>query len=280
MDLFNRILTAVLDFVLHPFGQFAPIWGLVVVSFVAGAAMVWLFGRISNQSRVRTLKATMKGHLLEVWIFRDQLRNVVKAEGRVMRQTGKYILCSLPSFLLLMLPVVLLMTQLQARYGYRPLRPGEHVLVKVVLTDAPDHASANGLTDVKLQVPEGLVQETPALRIPRDREVDFRIAAAKPGRYQLVVEAAGETIAKSVDVGDAHISAQGPLSPYRSGSWMDRVLYPIEPGLPAGAVATVEIKYPEETVAFAGFQCSWIWPFLIISMAAGYALKGLFRVEL
>jgi len=276
MDICNRILTESLGYLLYPFGRFAPIWGLLFLSIVAGAAMVWLFGRISNQSRVRALKTTMKGHLLEVWIFRDQLRNVVKAEGRVMRQTGKYILCSLPSFLVLMLPVIVLMIHLQAQYGYRPLRPNEPALLKVFLADSANQAAADALPEVKLVLPDGLVQETPALRIAPDHEVDFRIAATKPGQYQVGIEIAGETITKSVEVGNQRV----PLSPYRSSSWIDRLLYPVEPGLKAGPIAAVEIKYPDETVWCAGFQCSWIWPFLIVSLAAGYALKGLFGVEL
>ena len=176
MDLFNRTITAAFDALLYPFGPERPVGGVAFVAVLTGAALVWLFGRISNQRRVRTLKATMSGHLLEVWLFRDQLRNVVKAEGRVLRQTGKYLLCSLPAFCVLTVPVLAVMIQLQARYGYRPLRPGEHAILKVFLADPP----GGGLADVQLQVPEGLVLETPALRIPRNREVDFRIAAAKP----------------------------------------------------------------------------------------------------
>jgi hypothetical protein len=242
------------------------------VSVATGAALVWLFGRVSNQQRVRTLKATMRGHLLEVWIFRDQLRNVLKAEWRLLRQTGKYLLCTLPAFFVLMIPVLVIMVQLQARYGYRPLSPGEHALLKVFTRDD----SAAGLADVKLHVPDGLVLETPALRIPRTREVDFRIGAAKSGRYQLGVEAAGETVTKSVAVGPVRCA----LSPQRSGRLVDRLLYPAEPKMPAGPIASTEIAYPQETIPLVGFRIHWVWLFLVISMAAGYALKGLFRVEL
>jgi hypothetical protein len=275
MDFCNRILTALLGYAIYPFERFSPIWGLLFVSVLAGAALVWFFGRISNQSRVRELKATMKGHLLEVWIFRDQLRNVVKAEGRVMRQTAKYVLCSLPSFLLLMVPVVVLMIHLQAQYGYQPLQPGKPALLKVFLADSASE-SPEALPEVKLVLPEGLVQETPPLRIAPDREVDFRIAATKAGTYEIGVEMEGERATKRVEVGSQH----GPLSPFRGSSWTDRLLYPAEPGLTPGRIAAVEINYPEQLVSFVGFQCSWIWPFLIISMAAGYALKGLFGVEL
>ncbi len=272
MDLFNRIVTAAFDALLYPFGRLQPIWGLAFVSVLTGAALVWLFGRVSNQQRVRTLKATMRGHLLEVWIFRGQLSVVLKAEARLMRQTGKYLLCTLPAFLILMIPVLVIMVQLQARYGYRPLCPGEHALLKIHAGDG----SMDRLADVTLHPPEGLVVETPALRIPRTREVDFRIGAAKEGRYQLVVEAGGETVTKTIDVGPVRCA----LSPQRSARLLDRMLYPAEPALPAGPIASTEVGYSPETVSLGGFHIHWVWLFLVISMDAGYALKGLFGVEL
>lgn len=272
MDVFNRSITTAFDALLSPFGPERPAAGLTFVAILTGAALVWLFGRISNQRRVRTLKAAMSGHLLEVWLFRDQLRNVLKAEGRVLRQTVKYLLCSLPAFCVLMVPVVAVMIQLQVRYGYRPLHAGEHAVLKVFLADPP----ADGPADVRVQVPEGLVSETPALHIPRYREVDFRIGAETPGRYQIDVDFAGETVSKSVEVGPP----QGPISTQRSTHVFDRMLNPAEDGLPAGPIAAVEIEYPAETISMAGIRLHWVWPFLVLSLVAGYALKGLFGVEL
>lgn len=283
MDLFNRIVTAVFDWLLAPFGQLPPVWGLLCVSIATGAAMVWLFGRISNQQRIRALKAAMMGHLLEVWLFRDQLRNVLKAETRVLRRTGKYFLCSLPAFLMLMIPVVVIMIQLQARYGYRPFRPGERFLVRVLTANSPsvlagDAASGptSGLMDAKLHAPDGLVQETAPLRIERNAEIDFRVLAAKPGMYQLGVQVAGQTVHKTVAVGPT----DQPISSQRSGRLIDRFLSPIESGLPAGPIVSVEIVYPPAAISICGWQIHWIWVFLVVSLAAGYALKGVFGVAL
>jgi hypothetical protein len=272
MDFFNRIVTTTFDALLYPFGRLQPIWGLAFVSVLTGAALVWLFGRVSNQRRVRTLKATMKGHLLEVWIFRDRLPVVLKAEGRLLRQTGKYLLCTLPSFLVLMVPVLLIMVQLQARYGYRPLHAGEQALLKVFAGDD----AMDQLAETKLKVPKGLVLETPALRIPRTQEVDFRIKAVNGGRYEVGIEGGGKSVTKTVDVGPIRTA----LSPQRSARFFDRLLYPVEAALPAGPIASAEIAYPQETIPLGRYHIHWVWLFLVISMAAGYALKGVFRVEL
>ena len=272
MYLFNHIVTAAFDAVLSPFGRMPPIWGLAMVSVATGVVLVWLFGRVSNQQRVRLLKATMKGHLLEVWIFRDQLPNVLKAEGRLMRQTGKYLLCTLPAFLVLMVPVLVIMVQLQARYGYRSVRPGEHVLLKLFA----DEGAMNRLAGVSLHVPAGLVAETPALRIRRTGEVDFRIGAVKEGRYKVGLEVDRQTVTKTIDVGPVRCA----VSPQRSTRLVDRMLYPVESALPAGPIAAAEVTYSPATIALGGFHIHWVWLFLVISMAAGYALKSPLGVEL
>jgi hypothetical protein len=273
MDFLNRIVTAAFDTVLHPFGQLSPIWGLAFISVVTGVVLVWLFGKISNQQRVRILKSSMNGHLLEVWIFRDQLRNVLRAERSLFWKTGKYLLCSLPAFCVLMIPALIVMVQLQARYGCQPLHPGGHVLLKVFAQDA----STDRLADLQIRTPDGLIVETPPLRISQTSEVDFRIGAERPGNYPLTLEANGISVTKSLDVGS---SCCATVSAKRGGNLWDRFGHPLESNLPRGVISAVEVAYPTATVPVGPFQVSWIWPFLLISMAVGYALKGVLRVEL
>ena len=46
---------------------------LVAVSIAAGIAMVWGFGRVSNQNALRRAKKRMQAHLLELRLFGDDL---------------------------------------------------------------------------------------------------------------------------------------------------------------------------------------------------------------
>jgi hypothetical protein len=274
MDWFNRALTRAFDLLLRPLGALQPVWGLAAAAVLAGVAMVWLFGKVSNQRRIRTLKRTAKGRLLEMWIFRDNLRVVLVAQGRLLWDTGKYALCSAQALLVVMIPVVPIMVQLQARYGWRPLSPGESTILKVVYRGP---RSLDEM-DVRLGLPEGVRLEAPPLRIPEDGEVDFRLAGEREGRYEIAAELNGQTLTKSLQVGRS--SWADPLSPLRGGGLLDRLLHPVEPPLPDGPVKRIEVRYAAAEIPFCGWRLHWLWPFLVLSILAGFALKGRLGVEL
>jgi hypothetical protein len=272
MDTVNVVMTRLFDGLLWPFRGLHPMWGLTAVSVLTGIAMVWLFGKVSNQRLIGSLKRRIKGHLLEMWLFRDSTLVVLKAQGRVLWNTLKYALCALQALVVLMIPVIFIMIQLEARYGSRPLRPGEKAVVKIVYA-APKSLEA---MDVKIEVPEGLAIETPPLRIPGEREVDFRVGARAAGDYVLRAKLGDGTVTKAIRVG----SPGGPLSPVRSTGLLSRFLHPAEPGLPDGPLEAVEVAYPASRVSLWGMEFHWLWPFFILSIVTGYALKGVFKVEL
>jgi hypothetical protein len=65
------------------------------------------------------------------------------------------------------------------------------------------------------------------------------------------------------------------------GSIWKRVLYPGEPPLPGGtAVRSVEILYPAKSLRAFGFGVHWLVAYLILSIAFGFAFKGVFKVEI
>ncbi|MFC1596980.1 hypothetical protein ACFL5Q_03445 [Planctomycetota bacterium] len=272
MDLLNRLLTICLDGFLLPWRSLSPIWGLAAVSTLAGVVMVWIFGKVSPQRRIGALRTRIEGHLLEIWLFRESTRVALAAEARVFYNTMKYLLALLPALMVLMVPVVPLMAHLQARYGYLPLAAGESTVVRVVYRQ-PTSAEA---MDVRLDVPDGLALETPPLRIPTTGEVDFRVGTLREGDYTITVRAGEQKITKTVRVGPG----QRPLSPVRGGSLLDRLLYPVEAAVPKGPVASVRLDYPQRDVAFFGFEVHWIWPFLILSLVAGFLVKGFLKVKL
>ena len=271
MDTFNLILTRLFDGLLYPFRGMHPMWGLSAVSILTGIVMVWLFGKVSNQRRIRRLKSKIRGHLLEMWIFRENLRVVFQAQGRTLWTTVKYAACSLQAVVILMIPVVFTMIQLQARYGYQPLSPGDRTLVKILYAQpvALDQMAA------KLEVPDGIVVETQPLRRPPNREVCFRIRAEKAGDYELVAHTSNGRVVKKLAVGPSPF----PMSPRRSAHWLDRLLYPAEPGLTDDSLASIELHYASRELSLWGVRFHWLWVFFLISIAAGFALKGVFKVE-
>jgi hypothetical protein len=175
----------------------------------------------------------------------------------------------------MLVPMVFIMAQLNLRFDVRPLFPGESAVVTAFVRDA-------GALDrqVELEAPEGVEVETPPVRITDGGQVAWRVRAAQPGRHTLRVRVGDAAAAEStlvVNAGDARWSAV----PQRSTSELvTAVLYPGDrPIPPGGPVKTIETTYPPLRVGMLGFEWSWVVWFFVLSMIAGFALKGVLGVE-
>jgi hypothetical protein len=113
--------------------------------------------------------------------------------------------------------------------------------------------------------------------MPAIDQVDWRVRAVEPGRHQLRFEVNGEQFVKEVVVGD--YGSRISTARVNGGVW-SQFTYPGESPLPDELpVASVEVSYPSATLALFGWELPWIYPWLILSMAFGYAIKGPLRVQ-
>ena len=271
MDYFNLALTTLFDMLLYPFRRVHPMGGLTVISVLTGIGMVWLFGKVSNQKKIHRVKTRIKAHLLEMWIFRDNLKVVFRAQGRTLLNTGRYALCSLRALAVIIIPVVLIMIQLQARYGYEPLKPGESTIVRIRYKDAVTLTAM----DATLEASPAVVVETPALRIPETGELCYRASVIEPGVHKLTVASADMHVEKTICAGEGGRT----MSSMRPGKWLDRLFHPIEPAMPAGLLESIEVGYDSRRISWLGMDFHWIWAFFILSIVAGFSLKRAFGVE-
>jgi hypothetical protein len=79
----------------------------------------------------------------------------------------------LPAVILAVL-FAILFVPMDRIYGHGALPVGEPSVVTVQLKDA-------AMPAVQLVAPEGVVIETPGVRIPRDRQISWRVRAMRPG---------------------------------------------------------------------------------------------------
>lgn len=266
----NVAITWAFDLILRPFGAH-PWAGLVLVSLVTGAVLLIVFRYTSNQRAIRATKDRILAHLLEVVLYRDQMRVVVRAQARLAVDNLRYLGYALVPLACMVVPVGLLLMQLDLRYGHRPLRTGEAAIVAVKLKPGSD------LDRVALSTQEGVKVETESLRIPALSEVDWRVRAISPGAHDIRISAAGEEMTKQLVVGK-----RAPrVSVARAGGGLvSQFLHPGEPPLPpVGPVESVTVSYPSADLRLLGRSVHWLWPWLVISMVFGYALKGPLRVQ-
>ena len=268
----NQAMELLFSLLLWPFRTLAPIWGLSFVSVLTGILMVWVFGRVSNQQGIARVRDRIRGNLLGVRLYQHDVPVVLSLQGRILRDTLTYMNHSLAPMLVLLIPILLILVQLNYSFGFRPLLPGEATLFKATFSD-----SAVLEEPLRLVAPDGIDVETPPVRIPTAGEVAWRIRVKAPGSHSVKLWVGGESVEKQVEVG----SGWRPVSPLKSARLADVLLYHGEEPLPAAAqVSSLELEYPPLSIRLLGWEVHWLVFFFVASIAAAFALKGPMGVQL
>jgi len=256
----------------------AALWGInsplilvILISVVVGLIMVVLFGYTSDQKKIHVAKDQLKAHLLAVRLYQDQLPVVMKTYARILLGTGRYIRLAFMPLLYVIIPITLLIVQLDRYLGAMPIEPRQPFLVSV--KSAPE-----ALNQVKLELPEELSFSAPAVHIPAENRVVWRVVAAKNGTYNINVGAGGQTFSKQIVVSpDVE-----RLSPVRlRDHLLDRWLTSGESALPAASpVESIDVSYAPRDIRFAWIDWNWIVLFFVLSMIAGFIFKELLGIEI
>ena len=249
----------------------SPLLLVLAISIVIGFLMVIVFRYTSDQKAIGRAKDRLKAHLLAVRLFQDQLPVVVRAYGRILRGTGSYLRLAFTPFLIAILPITFLIVQLDRYFGWMPLRPAQTFLVEAKVDDP---AAAN---EVELQLPPELASSAPAVHIPSDKQVVWRVVAQREGQYEIHISAAARTAAKQVVVSPG----LARVSPVRlRGSFWERIFTSGEPALAANSpVQSIAITYAPRLINFAWMEWNWIVLFFVISLIAGFIFKSALGIQ-
>ena len=120
--------------------------------------------------------------------------------------------------------------------------------------------------NVTLEVGDGVKVETLGVRIPPTREVAWRVRPESSGEHVVVVRVGEDSVETHLVAGDDW----GAVPQRRTGQGMwDTLLYPGEPPIPR--------THPDLRVF--GLAVNWLVAFFVLSLAFGFAFKGMLGVE-
>lgn len=250
----------------------SPLAIVIVVSLVVGLLMVVLFGYTSDQKAIGVAKDRLKAHLLAVRLYRDQIPVVMGSYGSILRGTGRYLKLAFKPLLYVIIPITLLMVQIDRYLGQTPLPPNAPFLLTV------HTISSDTLNDVTLDLPPELATTAPPVHVPLENEVVWRLAGSKEGQYEVKVTAGGQSATKAVCIG----TNLPRISTVRlRGHFWERMFSSAEPALPENSpIESVSVNYPDRHIDIAGYGMNWIWLFFILSMIAGFIFKELLGIQI
>ena len=250
----------------------SPLAIVVIVSLVVGLLMVVLFGYTSDQKAIGIAKNQLKAHLLAVRLYRDQIPVVMGSYGKILRGTGRYLKLAFKPLLYVIIPIILLVVQIDRYLGSTPIPPNTPFLLTVRTT------GGDALNDATLDLPPEITMGTPPVHVPSTKEIVWRLIGSKEGKYEVKIAAAGQSVAKSICAG----SDLPRISTVRlRGHFWERMFSSAEPALPENSpIESISINYPDRNIEIAGYGMNWIWLFFILSMIAGFAFKELLGIQI
>jgi uncharacterized membrane protein (DUF106 family) len=263
----------------------SPLAAVVVLSLVVGLLMVVLFGYTSDQKAIGIAKDQLKAHLLAVRLYRDQIPVVMGSYGRILRGTGRYLKLAFKPLLYVIIPIILLMVQIDRYLGQVPIPTNAPFLLTVHLGEPSSNVKAaeqslaiDAMNDVRIDLPPEIKMTAPPVHINADNEIVWRLAGSKEGRYTVKVALGGQSAAKAVCVG----SDLPRISMVRlRGHFWERMFSSAEPALPENSpIDSISINYPDRNIEIAGYGMNWIWLFFVLSMVAGFIFKELLGIRI
>jgi hypothetical protein len=243
-----------------PFGWLPALAGLLLLCAACGVVLLLAFRVLTPQRALRRTKDQMSAALYEMRVFGDAPGLVLRAQGRALWQTLRYLLFALPSFVLLVPLLATMVTRAALDLELRPLAPRESALVTLVL-DRPLPRTA-----LRVESGPGLRVLPPQVWTPEGDRVHVAVRAERGGVHTLSIRA-------GTQIADKQIAAAGArVSPVRARADSVELLWSREPPLPGdGPVRRVEVVYPEQRLRWLGLP--WYLHLLVLSMLVALALR-------
>ncbi len=280
MTLINQILNSIFDILLFPFSGLGQFWGLFFISVLSGVLLVYIFKLTSNQNAIRKIKNRIKSHIFEIRLFDLSPGKLIKILIIILKHNLRYISYSAVPLLFMIIPVLLILIQLNFRYGLRAHIQGDTALLKIHLADNVN--IMNLKPDINLNG-QAVVDAGPLRNIANNYIV-----------YQLKVT---EPKNENIDIGfkynneDHKIKKMFNNSPLRrkysdkkpSAGILEILLNPFEKPLnnfDSDIVKEITISYNENRISVFGIKFHYIVFFFVFSVVGGFLFKGAIGAEI
>lgn len=234
----------------------AHTWTLTAIAVAVAFAMLWAFGRCSDQAAIRVAKRKVRAHLLAFRLFADEPSQIFRSQKQLLVWNLRYLALMLRPTAVTIVPLALLLFHLDAVYGRRPLHAEESTIVTAQLTA--------GFNAPLMLVGRGITVETPALRLSAEHQVCWRVRANGDVSGSVGLNLPGASEQKLVQAG----MGLSYLSDQRVASFPLWLFYPREARLARAELQSVAVDYPSARIDVFGFGMHWLVWFCVVSFLA------------
>ncbi|MCP3919812.1 MAG: hypothetical protein GY711_30115 [bacterium] len=276
MNAVNSALTKLFDILLVPFEWLGAELSLILVSGVFGILALIVFKYISWQKGIKQTKDKIKGHMIEIRLYQDDLGIVSKAIGKVLLRNFQYLGLNFLPFVPLAIPFVFVVAQMVVRHGFEPapvheapteLLAGTGTTLRIELTE--EHRQ--DVARLAVVLPDGLTAVSPLVRVPSKGLAFQEVVPTRSGAFEISLSVDDSELSKKLFAGEERGRT---MQPERVKSPLLAALWPAEDTLAGSPFQHVAFVYPESDLGWLPFSgpMGVILIFVIASMAFGFAL--------
>ncbi len=271
MEALNALLRSALDLLLGALGGLPDWVELAVLALLVTVLVLPIIRWTFSYEWAERFKRGIYSGLFEIRLFNDRLGATFRGLAGVLGNTAAYLGAWLLPLLVMSVPMLPVFAHLHFHYGYDGLAPGSETVLTAEFAADRD----GGKPRAAITAPPGLTVETPALWVPAQRQLSWRLQAVEPGDYDVEMTIDGERYAKSVVVSDES-RRRSPLRPEHD--FWQQLIYPAEPPLPEGSpLAAITVDYAERGSFL--LVPNWCWILILLSIPFFLLLKDRFGVE-
>lgn len=288
MDALNGFCNSLFNILFYPIEGLGALVVLTLVSIVFMPLSMLFFKRFSSQKGIAAAKGQIKGHMIAIRIYQDDLAVVAKSIVMVLYYNFKYLFLNFAPFLPLMAPFVVVVAQLVIRFGFAPIPveerdlsgmlAGQGTMIEVQFADDAKQ-DALGLT---VNLPDGLTALSPLVPIPREGLAFMEVAATQAGAWDVEFAlAGGETVTKRVVTGTME-NAERIMQPERVNDFWMAWLWPAEDTFGANSsFERIVIAYPDRELAYMWDGAGGVFlMFLLVAFIIGGAAIKIFDIQI
>ncbi|MCA9299191.1 MAG: hypothetical protein KDA28_09005 [Phycisphaerales bacterium] len=270
-------------------GWMGWIGSAVVLSGIFGILALIAFKYISFQGGIKSVKDKIKGAMIEIRLYQDDLGIVSKAVFKVLGRNFQYLGLNFGPILPLLVPFVFVAGQLVVRFAFVPLSvwtdargewmPGKGTTVTLVMAKGDEKRVA----DVEVDLPKTLEIKSPIVRNTRQGKLFFEVVPVAAGDEVMHFRMPGGVdVEKRIVTGDlGQVPVGDVLQGLRSTAFADKLQYPGESSPSGSPIAKVEFAYPERDVPGpVDGVMGILLLFLVASMAFGFALLKPLKIQI
>jgi hypothetical protein len=264
----NSILNLLGDLFLGPFAGLQTL-GLILFSLLAGVLLLWVYGKVSMQSRIKKVKRGIMASLLESVLFRHDIRSTLAAQGKMFLGGARYLGLAVPPLLILIIPCILLLAQLNRYFGLDSLPLKSPVLVRAYA------AHEDALFSLGLQAKGEGISVSKPVRDSSNLEMLWRVTPKHSGDQALELSLGSEALPLEIKSG----KVQAPIWSVATRSSLEQLLFPDGPKLPQ-EVQSLSIEYPQKEYSLFGLRMHWVLWFFVLSLCSGLLASRYLKVEI